>query len=655
MGYLVEKYTEQYYLPEGEDGETLPYGVEGVETFREGKLREHDKEILDHLSFRDAHVLEFGFGRGESIKYAWEQGAKSYIGVDFSQAAYQIATDFLAQYNIKGPKIYCSDALDFIHCFASKRIEENKPMIDIVMMLDFIEHVPRTEISNLLELLLPCLADNAILVINTPDFLVDNDVILDGLDETGRDSSDLCAETQGMHCNRYTLNSLQIFLFERGYQAISRGHYFVPFIPDEDDRNIEISYRQRWELAKKRGCRLVGDWPRENFETAYPVEEKPALKKFTKGNLKDISIYITKSYEVVYKKGNYDESLTNYLSQFDMEGKTVLDIGAFVGVNTMLFARMVGSKGLVHSFEPNPFNRDRLLFNLSENPDLDERVLVYPIAISDKNSRKAFKIHRNVDAGISSASYIEGAHTTLPESELLGLGFTDISVEIRTIDKFVECQTSKPDFIKIDIEGVEHSALAGATRTLLTHQPIVLIELHSIVCAISVVNILTELRYKTELLFVEEDGRCMMGASPSSDVVDLTPASVDTMQTDVPDTKFVDSTATAHKNAAWIESLKYQSIELKNTLNVTESDLAMLRTAKEKEIVVLNRKLIDQEQRFNEQVDAAKKEIASLHQIINNQENFINTIISSLEKYQTFPIIRLGRLGLKFWHKLYKG
>ena len=321
----------------------------------------------------------------------------------------------------------------------------------------------------------------------------------------------------------------------------------------------------------------------------------------------------------------------------------------------MLFARMVGSEGLVHSFEPNPFNRDRLLFNLSENPSLDERVLVYPIAISDKNGRKVFKIHRNVDAGISSASYIEGAHTTLPESDLLGLGFTDISVEVRTIDKFVECQASKPDCIKIDIEGVEHSALAGATRTLLTHQPILLIELHSIVCAISVVNILTELRYKTELLFVEEDGRCMIGASPSSDVVDLTRASLDTMQTDMPDTKFLDSTATAHKNAAWIESLKYQSIELKNMLNVTKSDLATLRTEKEKEIVVLNRKLMEQEQRFNEQVDAAKKDMINLNQKIKDQENFIDIIRSSLEKYHTFPIIRLGRLGLKVWRKLYKG
>ena len=158
----------------------------------------------------------------------------------------------------------------------------------------------------------------------------------------------------------------------------------------------------------------------------------------------------------------------------------------------------------------------------------------------------------------------------------------------------------------------------------------------------------------------------MIGASPSSDVVDLTRASVDIMQTDMPDTKIIDSTATAHKNAIWIESLKYQSIELKNTLNVTKSDLAILKTEKEKEILVLNRKLTDQEQRFDEQFDIVKrdleilraekeKEIVNLNQIINNQENFINTIISSLEKYQTFPIIRLGRLGLRFWRKLYKG
>jgi len=42
----------------------------------------------------------------------------------------------------------------------------------------------------------------------------------------------------------------------------------------------------------------------------------------------------------------------------------------------------------------------------------------------------------------------------------------------------VELFDQAPDVIKIDIEGCEYQALAGAYNTILTHRPLIFIEIH---------------------------------------------------------------------------------------------------------------------------------------------------------------------------------
>lgn len=618
MGYLVEKYNEAYFLRKDINGNPLPYGVEGIESFEKGNLREHDLEILSRINFSGANVLEFGFGRGETVKYIWEQGAARYTGVDFSEAACNIAQGFFAQFSVVGPQIICSDAAEFVQKLVSESTSSNFQLIDAVVMLDFVEHIPRVELVSILKMLRPLLSAEAVIIVNTPDFPFDNDVIADGLNEKGLDSSDLVEETKGMHCNRYTLNSLRSFFDELGYKPVSRGHYFTLSNEAKNPWQGQLSYRAIWNEACKRSHLLKGEWVSESFEVAYEGGRTPELHHFDEGNLNGINLYVASSYLEYYDKGDYDQFLIQFISKFDLTGKVIFDLGGFVGVNSMQFARLVGDDGIICAFEPNPFNADRMRLNLSENPPLDDRIKVFPFALSNEKGRTQFNAHRNVDAGLSSASYLQGAHTTMSETQLGQLGFTDVAVDVLTLDEFVLNTDLIPACIKIDIEGAEHLALAGALGTLGKYRPVLLIELHSIYCAIATLNILIPIGYQTELLYIEPDGRCFIGAvstKANSDVVNSQPTL---------------SVSDIHQN---LMSLEYNAVRSKNRSLVAELGKKDCLFESLKEELVKN----------NHLTENLKEERAQNIAQLEQQIALNNTLNENLTRYQMFPLIRLVR------------
>ncbi|MCU0235861.1 MAG: methyltransferase domain-containing protein [Acidobacteria bacterium] len=226
MGFVRHKYTKAYFLKKDPLGNPTLYGAEGVEEFKKGKVREFDLNILQRVDFSGKTVLDLGHGRGAMIKYAKERGAAKVVGVDFSPDAHAIAKEFLNHYQVAAD-LYCDDALHFFKSYAK---EEDNKSFDIVLMLDFIEHVPRSELTEILKRMHDVLAARAIIVINTPIYPIDNDVIRDGLNPRARDTSDEYEETSGMHCNRYTSQSLHNYMKDCGFLAIG-GHFFVPALP----------------------------------------------------------------------------------------------------------------------------------------------------------------------------------------------------------------------------------------------------------------------------------------------------------------------------------------------------------------------------------------------------------------------------------------
>lgn len=266
-GHMKQKYTKTYFLNEDTSGNKTDFGVNGIEEFKMGSIREQDLDILQRIDFCGKNVMDLGFGRGEAIKYALDNGATSVVGVDFSEDANMISREFLAHYDLQAD-LYCMDAHAFFKWYA---IQKDSQKFDVVLMLDFVEHVPRSELTSVLMLMRNWLSNRAVLAINTPVFKVDNDVIAFGLDPSARDTGDDFEETAGMHCNRYTKASLQNYMRICGFTGIS-GHFFVPNLSVA--RVLEKT-PWAWWIAFKRGYPLSRSsmWQRERFEYAMSWDE----------------------------------------------------------------------------------------------------------------------------------------------------------------------------------------------------------------------------------------------------------------------------------------------------------------------------------------------------------------------------------------------
>jgi 2-polyprenyl-3-methyl-5-hydroxy-6-metoxy-1,4-benzoquinol methylase len=268
MGYVQEKYTKAYFLRQDEHGKPTAYGVIGLEEFEKGGIRFQDKALLDPLDFKSKSVLELGFGRGEAIKYALEHGARQVVGVDFSADAIAIAKGFLEKHGLTA-ELICADASEFVR-------SEIKTRFDFVLLLDVLEHVPRAEAAMLLKDLHQILQNKSVVVINTPVFGADNDVINEGLKARARDESDDFPETAGMHCNRYTKGSLKRFMQTCGYSAIG-GHFFINRIRGWQPPFLSS---HAWDRAFRQGYPVASPHkPKEQFDIAYSARQQQCLRQ----------------------------------------------------------------------------------------------------------------------------------------------------------------------------------------------------------------------------------------------------------------------------------------------------------------------------------------------------------------------------------------
>ena len=511
MGYLKNKYTEEYFTGHDRKGKKLKYGVEGYDSYLNGHIRDIDLSILDQINFKNNKVLEFGFGRGEAIKYSMEHGAISYVGVDFAKPAMDLAKKFIKLHKIKNTTIYQDDALDFIKNF-SKNIKNIKN-IDIILMFDFIEHVPRSELKEIFTFLKKVISNKAIIAINTPNFKFDNDVIKNGLDNRNNlntyDTSDLINETKGMHCNKYTTISLQKFMKDNNFLNITEHHFYVQNI--KNNSSIYMSYRDSWIKHYQNKFPLNKNYVDDKIET--PNKENPLLKliKFTNGHLKKINLLLTEEYyKTILSLGEYDKELFNDFEKNTNHNETIFDVGSCMGINSLIFSKIVGKKGKIIAFEPNPYNLNRILINISKNENLSKNISIVNIAISNKTGSTELLLSSNIDDGYSSTSRLLNTHVEHSHQYLKKLGFFKQRIQQDTLDNFVKNSKFIPNIIKVDIEGAEHLLLLGAKETLKKYEPVLYVELHSQYCALKCTELMCSLGYENSILFEEQDNRILV-------------------------------------------------------------------------------------------------------------------------------------------------
>jgi FkbM family methyltransferase len=138
------------------------------------------------------------------------------------------------------------------------------------------------------------------------------------------------------------------------------------------------------------------------------------------------------------------------------KGDVVLDCGANVGV----FTRVALSSGarLIVAIEFAPENLECLRRNFA-GEIRDGRVVIYPKGVWDKDDVLTLTVDPTNSAADSVVMHPEKSHE-------------GPRVQLTTIDKLVsELKLDRVDFIKMDIEGAEKQALAGARETLAKFHP----------------------------------------------------------------------------------------------------------------------------------------------------------------------------------------
>ena len=110
----------------------------------------------------------------------------------------------------------------------------------------------------------------------------------------------------------------------------------------------------------------------------------------------DQKLFLDKEDSLMLSIKNNKHELTEieFLKQIIKNGDTVLDLGANIGVYTLIFAKLVGKSGHVFAFEPDPTNFEILSKNVVENKH--ENVTLVQKAVSEKNDKiKLFVSKRN--------------------------------------------------------------------------------------------------------------------------------------------------------------------------------------------------------------------------------------------------------------------
>jgi FkbM family methyltransferase len=149
--------------------------------------------------------------------------------------------------------------------------------------------------------------------------------------------------------------------------------------------------------------------------------------------------------------GFYEKYETALFKRLVKKGMVVVDIGANIGYYTLLAAHLVGDKGKVFAFEPDPYNFNLLCKNVELNGY--RNVISVRKAVFSKSGRtKLFLDKSNL-----------GGHSLAETNVEKG---ASIMVEVTSLDDYFKNADYKIDIVKMDVQGLEMEALKGMTNTI---------------------------------------------------------------------------------------------------------------------------------------------------------------------------------------------
>ena len=271
------------------------------------------------------------------------------------------------------------------------------------------------------------------------------------------DSLSLKAEIQAMRGNELS-QLIQDYLKLKAEVQAMRGNELPQLIQENQNLKAEIQAIRGNELTQ-----LIQDCMslKADIKAIRENDIKPIV---TAGN----DVVITKVEGFLMALPGEDIALIAYLTFYGSlelgqtktfrsrvkAGMVVVDIGASVGIYTLIAASLVGESGKVYSFEPTPRTFDLLTKNIEMN-GFSKIVDAKRIAVTDRNGKGTLSIYKDCLG-----------HNTLFQNP----GDQDLlEVETTCLDTALGAER-KIDIVKIDAEGAEPYILRGM-KNLIKQNP----------------------------------------------------------------------------------------------------------------------------------------------------------------------------------------
>jgi FkbM family methyltransferase len=185
-----------------------------------------------------------------------------------------------------------------------------------------------------------------------------------------------------------------------------------------------------------------------------------------------------------YLRGEVETVIQGILAERLRPGMVFYDLGANIGLFSLIAARLVGPTGKVISFEPDPEAAARLRRNIVRNGY--QNTTVVQAGVWSETGRRLFAVAdaSSPDRGVGrfAAAEAEGQ---------------DSLIDCITLDDFLK-NVAAPDAITCDMESAEVEVLRGAKKILQGYRPWIVCELHSDANRVAVGDILNQFGYRVE-------------------------------------------------------------------------------------------------------------------------------------------------------------
>lgn len=191
--------------------------------------------------------------------------------------------------------------------------------------------------------------------------------------------------------------------------------------------------------------------------------------------------------------GTYERDEAALIATLIRPGAVVFDVGAHAGYYTLAASRLAGEKGRVVAFEPDPVNLGYLREHLRRNGA--DNVTIVPRPVGEQHDLVVSFVEKpghRYESGLSRTP---------------GLG-DGAEMRLVSLDRMVADGLPPPDVVKMDIEGAESSAIAGASQLVAGLRTTWLISTHGAENVLRMVSLFQKAGYA---VYDVQNGRRILG------------------------------------------------------------------------------------------------------------------------------------------------